>query len=74
MVPQEGLDKPKILTNFDSPTVYDFISHCRTYETAKETLKNVEPANEIFARHLLATRRQQLNKTSDEFLQSLEAF
>ena len=40
----------------------------------KKHEKNVEPANEIFARHLLATRRQQLNKTSDEFLQSLKAF
>ena len=39
VVPQEGLDKPKILTNFDSSMVYDFISHCRTYESAKETLK-----------------------------------
>ena len=31
----------------------------------------VKPANEIFARHLLATRKQQPNET-DEFLQSLE--
>ena len=31
----------------------------------------MEPANEIFARHLLATRKQQPNET-DEFLQSLK--
>ena len=31
----------------------------------------VKPSNEIFARHLLATRKQQPNET-DEFLQSLE--
>ena len=29
-------------------------------------------ANEIFARHLLATRKQQPNETLDEFLQSLK--
>ena len=32
----------------------------------------VKPANEIFARHLLATRKQQPNETLDEFLQSLK--
>ena len=31
----------------------------------------VKPSNEIFARHLLATRKQQPNET-DEFLKSLE--
>ena len=39
VLPQEGLDKLKILTNFVSPTVYDFISDCTTYKSAKETLK-----------------------------------
>ena len=37
VLPQESLDKLKI--NFVSPTVYDFISDCTTYESAKETLK-----------------------------------
>ena len=32
----------------------------------------MKPANEIFARHLLATRKQQSNETLDEFLQSLK--
>ena len=74
VLPQEGLDKLKILTNFVSPTVYDFISNCTTYESVKETLEKyyVKPANEIFARHLLATRKQQPNETLDEFLQSLK--
>ena len=74
VLPQDGLDKLKILTNFVSPLVYDFISDCATYESAKETLrkKYVKPANEIFARHLLATRKQQPNETLDELLQSLK--
>ena len=38
VLPQQGLDKLKILTNFVSLTVYDFISDCTTYESAKETL------------------------------------
>ena len=32
----------------------------------------VKPANEIFARHLLATRKQQPNETLDEFLESVK--
>ena len=39
VLPQENLDKLKI--NFVSPTVYDFISDCTTYESAKETLKKI---------------------------------
>ena len=62
VLPQEGLNKLKILTNFVSPTVYDFISGCTTYESA----------NEIFVRHLLATRKQEPNETLDEFLQLLK--
>ena len=41
VLPQEGLDELKILTNFVSPTVYDFISDCKTYESGKETLKKI---------------------------------
>ena len=33
----------------------------------------MKPANEIFARHLLATRKQQPNEILDEFLQSFKA-
>ena len=33
VLPQEGLNKLKILTNFVSPTVYDFISDCTIYES-----------------------------------------
>ena len=74
VLPQEGLDKLKLLTNFVSQTVYDFISDCTSYESAKETLKKiyVKPANEVFTRHLLAMRKQQPNRTLDEFLQSLK--
>ena len=39
VLPQQGLDKLKILTNFIWLTVYDFISDCTTCESAKETLK-----------------------------------
>ena len=63
-----------MLTNFVSPTVYDFISDCTAYESPKETLEKyyVKPANDIFSRHLLATRKQQPNEKLDEFLQSLK--
>ena len=32
----------------------------------------MKPASEIFARHLLPTRKQQPNETLDEFLQSFK--
>ncbi len=32
----------------------------------------IKPTNEVFARHLLATRRQKSGETMDEFLQALK--
>ena len=40
------------------------------YDSALETIKNVyiKPPNTIFARHLLATCRQQNSETFDEYI------
>ncbi|XP_068205370.1 uncharacterized protein [Palaemon carinicauda] len=59
------LDKLVLLTNYVAPSVYDYISECETYENAEEVLTSlyVKPNNEIFARHLLATRRQTQART-----------
>jgi len=53
--------------------VYDFIEECETYDEAITALQNlyVRVPNEIFARHLLATTKQQQGQTLDEFLQTL---
>ena len=56
MLPQQGIDKSKILTNLVSSIVYDFISHYNSYETVREILRKiyVKPANEIFSWHFFA--------------------
>ena len=48
------------------------IADCTTYNDAIETFTAlyVRPKNEIFVRHQLATRKQQSNKSIDEFLQA----
>ena len=74
VLPEEGLDKFRVLTNFVSPLVYQYIEESGNYDTAIETLETifVKPKNEIYARHLLATRRQQAGESLDEYLQALK--
>ena len=61
VLPAEGLDKLFVFINYVTPTIYESIAECATYEIAIDTLEDlyIKPTNEIFARHLLATRRQQ---------------
>ena len=68
------VDKLVLLTNYVAPRVYDYISDCGTYNKAVEVLTSlyVKPKNEIFARHLLATRRQSSGESLDQFLQALK--
>lgn len=72
----EPSDKLVVLTNFVSPTVYDIIADCTDYDTACATLKGLyeKPINEIFARHLLATCKQEPGQTLDDFLQKLKTY
>jgi hypothetical protein len=66
-------EKLRLLINFISPTVYEYISDSPTYDNAIEVLTSlyVKPKNEIFTRHQLATRKQQPGETLDEFAQAL---
>ncbi len=63
-----------LINNFVSPAVFEYIEECSGYESAMESLQNiyVKPTNEIYARHVLATRRQQPGETLDEYLQALK--
>lgn len=65
---QTGLIRFSILINYVSPTVY--VNHRRYITILKQIYQ--KPTNEFFARHLLATRRQQPGETLDEFLQVLK--
>ena len=75
VLPREGLDRLLVLTNYVCSRIFEYIEHCLTYDEAIGVLKAqcVKPANEIFFRHLLATRRQKSGKTLDEFLRALKS-
>jgi hypothetical protein len=66
-------DKLKSLINCVSFNVYELIEDCTTFNSAIDILKStfVRTPNSIFARHLLATRRQQPGETLDEFLREI---
>ena len=63
-----------MLTNYVAPSVCEYIADCNTYESAITILKElyVKPQNEIYARHVIATRRQEMNKSIDVYLQLLK--
>ncbi|XP_039247929.2 uncharacterized protein LOC120325833 [Styela clava] len=71
-LPTEGLDK-LIVLNYVSPRTYRYIRNITTYDEALDTLKGifVQPKNEIYARHRLATRSQQISESVAEYLGAL---
>ena len=74
VLPQEGLDKLSVLTNYVPPKIVVYIEECTEYDRAIVVLKElfVKPKNEVFARHVLATRSQQTAESLDEYLQVLK--
>uniref|UniRef100_A0A6P7GGN7 Uncharacterized protein LOC114336882 n=1 Tax=Diabrotica virgifera virgifera TaxID=50390 RepID=A0A6P7GGN7_DIAVI len=70
----EDKDKYMLLINFVSHSVYDYISEAKTYISAIKILEElyIKPTNEIYARHILATRKQQINESIDQYAQQLK--
>ena len=70
----QSLDKLALLTNLVSPNIHRFISQCSTFEESIQRLTSlfIKPKNEIFARYLLATRKQLADETLDQFLEALK--
>ncbi|XP_063888888.1 uncharacterized protein LOC135115803 [Scylla paramamosain] len=66
-------NKLRALVNCVSPSVYELIEDCVSYESAVAKLESVyvKLPSEIFGRHVLATRRQQSGESLDEFLREL---
>lgn len=66
--------KHRLLINFVSPNIYEYIANANSYESAILALEAlfVKPKSEIFARHKLASRKQQPEETIDQYLQSLK--
>lgn len=60
--------------NYVSSSIFQHIEDCTDYGVTVGILQAlfVKPRNEIFARHIFATRCQQPHETLDEFLQALK--
>lgn len=52
--------KLQLLINYVSPSIFTYISECQFYDTAMNLLSRiyVKPSNVVYARHVLATRKQ----------------
>ena len=66
-------DKIKTLANSVSSSVYEYIDGIDVYDDAIARLREiyVKTPNEIFARHILATRSQQHGESINTYVQSL---
>ena len=66
-------NKFRTLINYVSHNIFEYVEDCPDYDVAIETLTRlyVKTPNVIFARHLLASRRQQSGETLSEFLREL---
>ena len=73
-IAEHELNSLNVFINYVSSEVFEHIADCTDYDSALETLEflYITPKNEIFARHLLATRRQQAGESLDEFLNVLK--
>lgn len=71
----DDLNRLSVLTNFVSSRVYEYVQDCKTFDEAINALKviYVKRTNEIYARHLLATRKQQPGESLDDFYQALRS-
>ena len=65
---ENALEKLDVLTAHLTASLYKLIQEETTYERSVETLQKlfVKPRNEIYARHLLATARQNIAQSIDE--------
>ncbi len=61
-------DKFRSIINFISADVYEYVEECSTYDEVVTTLERlfVKAPNKVFARHVLATRKQKQQKTTSK--------
>jgi len=72
--PDVEVNRKGLLVNFLSPAVYCYAEDCETYDEALVILKRVreKKKNDVFARHLLAIRKQRTAESLQQFLQALK--
>ena len=65
--------KLQALINTASSDVYEYIDECETYTAAMTILENVyvKTRSEVYARHLLATAKQAVGQTLEDFRRTL---
>jgi len=70
-----GTNKLFILINLVLPDIYDLFSQDTNYDTAMATLTGcyVKTPNEVYACHLLATRKQKPGESFDSYLAALRS-
>ncbi|XP_045615138.2 uncharacterized protein [Procambarus clarkii] len=68
------VNKLRLLINYVAPRVFNYVADCTTYDAAETSLTElfVKPKKEVFARHVLATRRQEPGESLGQFLQALK--
>lgn len=71
----DDADKLELLHNYISPNIYEYVADCLTYTDSIITLEKmfIKPPNEVFARHLLATCKQEPGQNFDQFFQKLKS-
>ena len=59
-----------------SPAIYEYVEEAETYERVIEILKRtfIKRKNNVYARHLLVSRRQGSNESIAEYLRALKTF
>ena len=69
----DTLDKLAILENYISSEVYDDICDSGTFSEAISVLTNIysKPKSEIYTRHLLATRKQEISENLEQYFKAL---
>ena len=67
------VDKFGMLLNYVSPLVYEYIIDEETFDTAMNALKGlyIKSPSTIYARHQLATHKQQSGESIDKFYRDL---
>ena len=70
----DPIQKYSVLINYVSPNVYMYISDLNSYDDAMVTLENlyVKTKSEVYARHVLATRKQNESESLDQYMQELK--
>ena len=76
--PAEGqpvIDKLALLFNYIDSEVYEYIADIETYDAAIKAMDTLylKPTNIIYARHMLATRKQETSESLDTYLQKLKS-